>query len=305
MRLVILCVLVFISSSCRRHSPAPIKDVYHQQNKTKPQVISSQPLSVQNKFKPKYVTVKKGDTLYSIGFAHEIDYKTLAAMNNISAPYAIYPGQKLRLAFKHGSKNSTPSNVSIKPLTIKKPPTAVVSSKTSTKPIVKPTVKPVVKPTTKPATKPIQTSKPTSKPITKPITKPVYKPTITPNSNKKWIWPLKGKIISTFSSTDMTRKGIDIATTIGTPVYASNHGTVVYSGDGLRGYGELVIIKHSNNLLSAYAHNSSRTVKEGETVKQGQIIAKAGKGTDGKPLLHFEIRLNGQPVNPLKYLPKR
>ena len=91
---------------------------------------------------------------------------------------------------------------------------------------------------------------------------------------------------------------------LGTSVKASNNGTVVYSGDGLRGYGELIIIKHSDNLLSAYAHNSKRFVKEGETVKQGQEIAKSGKGNDGKPLLHFEIRKNGQPVNPVKYLPK-
>jgi len=88
-------------------------------------------------------------------------------------------------------------------------------------------------------------------------------------------------------------------------VYASNNGTVVYSGDGLRGYGELIIVKHSNNLLSAYAHNTSRLVKEGAVVKQGQVIAKSGKGTDGRALLHFEIRKNGQPVNPLIYLPKK
>jgi len=308
MRFILLCLLVIISSSCRRHNPAPVKDVYRQQHNPAKSVTSSRPLSVQNKYKPKYVTVNKGDTLYSIGFAHEIDYKTLAAMNDISAPYAIYPGQKLRLAFKQGSSSTAHTSVKIKPLTIKKPPTAVITSKpVVTKPL---TTKPLV---TKPAvskpitTKPIVIKPIVTKPIksiTKPI-KPIVKPTATPNANKKWIWPLKGKVISTFSSTDMTRKGIDISTKVGTPVYASNNGTVVYSGDGLRGYGELIIIKHSNNLLSAYAHNSSRSVKEGESVKQGQTIAKAGKGTDGKPLLHFEIRLNGQPVNPLKYLPKR
>ncbi|MBL4659615.1 MAG: peptidoglycan DD-metalloendopeptidase family protein [Alcanivoracaceae bacterium] len=119
------------------------------------------------------------------------------------------------------------------------------------------------------------------------------------------MWPVKGKILSTFSQSDTSRKGIDISSNLGAPVYASNNGTVVYSGDGLRGYGELIIIKHSNNLLSAYAHNANRLVKEGQVVKQGQKIANSGKGTDGRPLLHFEIRKNGQPVNPLLYLPKK
>ncbi len=310
----VVCIVLF-SLSCRRHSPAPVKDVYQQQSTKYKPVVSAQSAAVQNKYHPRYVTVNKGDTLYSIGFAHEIDYKTLAAMNNISPPYAIYPGQKLRLSYKKGSTQHS-SVVTTKPLTLKKPPTAIISTNpiattTIPKPHVnKPAHQPVNKPRTKPITKPTSNKpsqrpqvKPQTKPITKPITKPTTKP--TPRANSQWVWPIKGKIVSTFSSTDMTRKGIDIATTVGKPVIASNNGTVVYSGDGLRGYGELIIIKHSNNLLSAYAHNSVRTVKEGEKVKQGQIIAKTGKGTDGKPLLHFEIRLNGQPINPLKYLPKK
>jgi lipoprotein NlpD len=271
-------MLLFITGCGRRH-PAPVKEIHHGKHSSK--VNSSQPLSKQNKYQPKYVVVRKGDTLYSIGFGHNIDYKYLAKINGISAPYSIYPGQKLRLM---ANKAVITPVLQTHPVASKKPIKA--NNSRVKKPINKtPTV----------LKQPV-----THKPVVK---KPVVQ--LAPSSNARWIWPVKGRVISSFSSTDISRKGIDIAVAVGSSVYASNNGTVVYSGDGLRGYGELIIVKHSNNLLSAYAHNTSRMVKEGAVVKQGQVIAKSGKGTDGKALLHFEIRKNGQPVNPLKYLPKK
>ncbi len=118
-----------------------------------------------------------------------------------------------------------------------------------------------------------------------------------------WRWPAGGKVVGTFVSGDQTRQGVDIAGSAGANVAAAADGTVVYSGNGLLGYGELVIVKHSASFLSAYGHNRKRLVKEGETVKAGQVIAEMGGSN--REMLHFEIRRNGKPVNPLEYLPAR
>jgi lipoprotein NlpD len=118
-----------------------------------------------------------------------------------------------------------------------------------------------------------------------------------------WRWPASGKVVGTFVSGDQTRQGIDIAGSSGASVLAAADGSVVYSGNGLLGYGELIIVKHSTAFLSAYGHNRKRLVKEGETVKAGQAIAEMGGSN--REMLHFEIRRNGKPVNPLEFLPAR
>jgi lipoprotein NlpD len=118
-----------------------------------------------------------------------------------------------------------------------------------------------------------------------------------------WQWPVRGKIISTFSPAN-GGKGIDIVATEGTAIQAASGGRVVYSGSGLRGYGNLIIIKHNESYLSAYAHNRKLLVIEGAQVKAGQKIAELGTSGTDRPKLHFEIRKNGQPVDPLKYLPR-
>jgi lipoprotein NlpD len=120
-----------------------------------------------------------------------------------------------------------------------------------------------------------------------------------------WIWPASGKVVVTYASGDPTRQGIDIAGEVGQDVRAARDGEVVYSGAGLIGYGELVIIKHSPELLSAYGHNRVRLVKEGDKVKSGQKIAEMGKNSANRVLLHFEVRKNGKPVDPLPLLPAR
>jgi lipoprotein NlpD len=121
----------------------------------------------------------------------------------------------------------------------------------------------------------------------------------------RWRWPGEGKIIGTFVTGDQTRQGIDIAGRSGDPVQAAADGEVVYSGNGLLGYGELIIVKHNASFLSAYGHNRARLVKEGERVKAGQQIAEMGSSASSRDELHFEIRKNGKPVNPLDYLPVR
>jgi lipoprotein NlpD len=126
-----------------------------------------------------------------------------------------------------------------------------------------------------------------------------------PADNKPidWQWPVRGKLITTFNSNKTGRKGIDIAGTEGTDIRAAASGKVVYSGNGLISYGNLVIIKHNRSYLSAYAHNRKLLVEEGDTIKAGQKIAELGKTGADSSRLHFEIRKNGKPVNPLKFLP--
>ena len=120
-----------------------------------------------------------------------------------------------------------------------------------------------------------------------------------------WRWPVKGSVIDRFMAGDATRQGVDIAGNAGDPVLASADGVVVYSGSGLVGYGELIIIKHSDEWLSAYGHNRKRLVQEGQRVKGGQQIAEMGRSGATRDMLHFEIRRNGRPVDPQQYLPGR
>lgn len=128
--------------------------------------------------------------------------------------------------------------------------------------------------------------------------------TISGKPMSSWAWPVKGKILRTFSIAN-GNKGVDIAASSGHPVRSTASGRVVYAGDGLRGYGNLLIIKHNQQFLSAYAHNRRLLVNEGDAVSRGQKIAEVGKSGTRKTMLHFEIRKNGSPVNPLKYLPQR
>ncbi|MGH1373214.1 MAG: peptidoglycan DD-metalloendopeptidase family protein [Cellvibrionaceae bacterium] len=129
--------------------------------------------------------------------------------------------------------------------------------------------------------------------------------TSTPTGSLKWRWPVQGRIIARFSSLKSLNKGIDIKGSLGEPVVAAAPGAVVYAGSGIRGYGNLLIIKHNDRFLSAYAHNSRLLIKEGEVIKAGQKIAEIGNSGTDQSKLHFEIRRDGKPIDPLRYLPKR
>ncbi|CAN7654301.1 lipoprotein NlpD [Pseudomonas alcaligenes] len=225
--------------------------------------------------------VQRGDTLYSIAFRFGWDWKALAARNNIPAPYVIRPGQTIRF---DGQSNSAPVR------------------SVATAPVV--TTPPPKQPTTQPS-QPAQ-NQPT-KPVPPPVaTTPATTPTLpVTRSATGWAWPANGTMIGRFSSNGSLNKGIDIAGELGQPVLAASDGSVVYAGSGLRGYGELVIIKHSDTYVSAYGHNRRLLVREGQQVKVGQTIAEMGSTGTDRVKLHFEIRRQGKPVDPLQYLPRR
>ena len=240
--------------------------------------------------------VQRGDTLYSIAFRFGWDWKALAARNGIAAPYLIKPGQIVR--FDSGVQPAATRTVSL-------PPAKPVSASPSVSPVtpMPPSSKPVAPPAAPApavpaATAPAKVAAANPPPLTSQVV-PVQR------SATGWAWPAKGPLIGRFSSNGSLNKGIDIAGELGQPVLAASDGTVVYAGSGLRGYGELVIIKHSDIYVSAYGHNRRLLVREGQKVKAGQIIAEMGSTGADRVKLHFEIRRQGKPVDPLQYLPSR
>ncbi len=225
--------------------------------------------AVQNK--SGYHIVTKGDTLYSIAWRYNFDYKALASWNNINAPYTIYPGQLVRLTSVLKKKGDALQS---------EPVAKTISPTNPTKPVAKPAPK-------------------------KPdlIIKKAKPDEALPNGPIKWSWPTNGQLVKSDSPT--SKKGIDIAGKPGQAINAAAYGEVVYSGSGLLGYGKLIIIKHSETYLSAYAYNSKLLVKEGDRVNAGQQISEMGRDNTGRNVLHFEIRKNGQPVTPTQYLPRK
>ncbi|MGN6512455.1 MAG: peptidoglycan DD-metalloendopeptidase family protein [Lysobacteraceae bacterium] len=223
---------------------------------------------------PKYgasVVVKRGDTLYHIATSNGISVLDLAVWNDVAPPYTIYPGQRLRLYPRErvAQRASSPRPAS--------PPVARAPAPGATAP--------------RPAG-------------ATPAPTPAPSPAAIP-SELAWRWPTAGDLVGRYAEGDPTRQGIDLAGKPGQPVLAAADGVVVYSGSGLVGYGELVIVKHNDNWLSAYGHNRARLVNEGQLVKAGQQIAEMGHTGAARDMLHFEIRYNGKPVDPLRYLPPR
>lgn len=228
--------------------------------------------------------VRRGDTLFSIAFRYGWDWKALAARNNIPPPYTIRPGQTIRF---DGRSNSTSTAVAAAPV-VARPVTSTTTSSSGSG-SVKTTV--------------------IAKPVA--VVPVVIPPSATAQSGAAgkspsgWGWPSSGVLIGKFSSNGSLNKGIDIAGDLGQPVLAASDGSVVYAGSGLRGYGELIIIKHSDTYVSAYGHNRRLLVREGQQVKAGQTIAEMGSTGTDRVKLHFEIRRQGKPVDPLQFLPKR
>lgn len=229
-------------------------------------------ISVEKKFSNEqsatgFHLVQRGETLYAIAWRYGIDYRELASANSIYSPYVIYPGQKIDVSGRRS--------------------VAAAMSRPSTE---------------RPAAAPAQVS---STPVVAPVVVAPPSAATADNENPDWRWPANGRLTGRFSTKNPVNKGIDIAGSLGESVLAAAAGTVVYAGQGLRGYGNLVIIKHNDTYLSAYAHASRILVSEQEVVKAGQKIAEIGSTGTDKVMLHFEIRQNGKPVDPLRYLPGR
>ena len=275
-------------------------------------------------------TVAPGDTLYSIAFAHGVDARQLAALNGIPAPYTIRPGQVLKLKASP-TPSAPPAGTVVAGTTVVTSNTmANAPSPAPGQPAPTQPSQPVFGPvTTQPMTangvapgESGSTAAPTTATIAPGSTAPpppaqaippvvATTPTPPPGATRSvggitWQWPASGKILGGFQAgSGGDGAGVDIEGNVGDPVRAAASGTVVYSGNGLIGYGELVIIKHNDTYLSAYGHNSKRLVKEGDRVDAGQEIALMGASGAPRVELHFEIRKDGKPVDPLGYLPSR
>jgi len=276
--LVLLISGLLALPSCHRHHRPPAK------SKSSGTIVKRQ-LNTDGSY-----YVRKGDTLYAIAFSYGLDPMEVARKNGISSPYTIYPGQKIQLKTATGSSSKRGASSGVQISTVKSP--GQVTTKT-------------VNSTTSSKTK--QTKPAESNPVASPsgTAKTPSANAIKNKDPESWKWPTDGRVIRRFVAGNPARNGLDIAGKEGQAINASSGGQVVYSGNGLIGYGELIIVKHSEKMLSAYAHNRVRLVKEGDQVWAGQKIAEMGRNSGDEQLLHFEIRALGKPVNPLNYLPKK
>lgn len=279
---------------------------------------------------PGYYQVKAGDTLYSIAWNFSLDYRQLAAINQISAPYAINEGQYLRIKPPVSQPMTTSMPLELAPPIRSSLHTSPTLSAISSSVVIKPAIKPASTPVSPiaPVVTPdkivvtdkikvteaaVKTAKPLSNSLKNRLipagkqSAPVVisdSTTSTTSSITHWYWPVSGTIITQFAPLQGS-KGIDIVAKLGTPISATAAGQVVYCGNGLTGYGNLIIIKHNADFLSAYAHTQKILVHEGQKVTAGQKIALMGSTDSDRVKLHFEIRLKGSPVDPSKYLPTR
>lgn len=295
--LVIAAVLAGCSSSGNR---APIVDrstkgVERSEGgkKSVAEVEPAQKKSEREKdWRPEKHVVQKGDTLYSLALNYGFAYRELAELNGIDDPSVISIGQEIRL-FPNRQNNDA---------------TSAPAATRAVEPPIKDQPKLAKYPYSEAAVAQIEKVQAASKPRPAEVAKAPNYVAATPDTDEnddaelEWSMPAEGKLIAAFSES-ANRKGIDIAGKLGQPVVASAPGKVVYSGSGLRGYGKLVIVKHSKTYLSAYAHNDQLLVKEGQGVTRGQKIATMGKTDADKVKLHFEVRRFGKPVDPAKYLP--
>ena len=271
---------------------------------------------------PATYTVKPGDTLYSIARDHGMDHRELIALNNIENPNQISVGRVLtirRAAAAPASEGVTTAPVTSDVVTVRPidggtpPDSSIVGADSATlkrepkvgklpysdETLAQVQAEEQQKQKAVALAPPVTATEPKS--AEKPLEKPVE--SASTGDGVPWIWPASGKIIGTFSENGS--KGVDIAGKAGDPVVAAGDGKVVYSGTGLRGYGKLVIVKHNDTYLSAYAHNQNILVKEGQSVTKGQKIAEMGSTDADQVKLHFEVRRQGKPVDPLKHLPPR
>lgn len=261
--------------------------------------------------------VKRGDTLHAIAFNYGLDWRDVADWNGIRAPYTIYPDQEIRLS-PPPARTSSPGGVVTRPAqqpagavsrdAAPSPPTSTADAGPATTTAAAASPSPAAEPVDDRSTGPAATQPPGQAAATGAVA-----PAVSQSAAKapplsdpdRWLWPAEGRLLSRFQANDPARNGIDIGGEEGQAVRAAAAGEVVYSGSGLIGYGELIIVKHSDRMLSAYAHNRRRLVAEGQRVAAGEQLAEMGRNDRNQSMLHFEIRVDGTPQDPLKYLPRR
>jgi len=301
LRPVIVALLAGLVAACASTPPAPVHDrSVGAPRKSVPSRALNPAISGEH-------VVVRGDTLYSIAFRNGLDYRDLARINGIAPPYTIHAGQRIRLA------GATSPRVAAAPAPRQPPRTQPVRpAPTPSAPKapkfedVPPAAPPLVASAPAATTSASPTASTPAVTPPKPATPATSAPPVAAStSGITWRWPAEGPRLNGFVAGDPTRQGIDIGGRAGDAVRAAADGEVVYSGNGLIGYGELVIIKHSAALLSAYGHNRRRLVQEGDKVRAGQQIAEMGSSSASREMLHFEIRSNGKPVDPAAFLPAR
>lgn len=260
---------------------------------------------------PENYRVRSGDTLYSIAFGYGLDWRRVARWNDISAPYTIHAGDWIRLQAPPDMRSAVVVAETPEDRSTSAPGRGNVAAGKSVSGAAASTPKPVSKRTVDVAAPAEPESRPKPKaaqrrsvPGTKVDPTPVPAAATRSVAGVAWRWPTNGGIARGFNA-GASRKGILISGESGQSIRAAADGEVVYSGNGLIGYGELIIVKHSDRMLSAYAHNRERLVGEGQQIRSGQLIAHMGSNERDQFVLHFEIRRDGKPDDPVKYLPPR
>ncbi|HEX5285975.1 MAG TPA: peptidoglycan DD-metalloendopeptidase family protein [Polaromonas sp.] len=278
-RVALPCALVaalLLAAGCasRTYSSAPVEDRGTGLSRQLPGAVESgdvkQLPGFENAGKPGYYTVKPGDTMIRIGLENGQNWRDIVHWNKLENPNIIEVGQVLRVVPPTGDNPLVVTRPVSSGALVPAPVPAPVQAASSARP------------------EPAQPPSP---------------PAANGDENVAWIWPAQGMLVAGFD--EAKNKGLDIAGKAGDPVMASADGRVVYAGAGLRGYGNLVILKHNNTFLTAYAHNQTLFVKEDQTVRKGQKIAEMGNSDAERVKLHFEIRRQGKPVDPAKYLPAK
>jgi lipoprotein NlpD len=278
---VLSALMVTAGCSTRRVAqPAPVED------RTTGAVVDAKLLpGAENAGKPGYYTVRPGDTLFRIALDSGQNWRDVQSWNNMANPNAIEVGQVLRVAPPVAATTAT-----VVPTAVATTGAATVSPITTTGVVSRPLT----------ASSTASTSSSTTAAATPA---PATTPDAAPGDELEFIWPAKGQLVATFD--EAKNKGVSIAGRLGDPVVAAASGRVVYAGAGLRGYGNLIILKHNNTYLTAYAHNQALLVREDQAVRQGQKIAEMGSSDADRVKLHFEVRRLGKPVDPLEHLPKQ
>ena len=279
--LLALLSAMVLAGCANKNRPAPVEDRSPNATKTPAKMIAG----AENAGKPGYYSVKSGDTLIRIGMDNGQSWRDIARWNNIDNPNLIETGQVIRVA------PPEETGVVVRPVTSTNVVTSPAPANASSAPAPAANAAAVKPPQS--AASASNSASPT--PANNLVTADTAEEAVS------FQWPTRGNVLAGFD--EVKNKGVDIAGKAGDPVLAAADGKVVYAGSGLRGYGNLVIIKHNNTYLTAYAHNQSLLVKEDQTIKRGQKIAEMGNSDADQVKLHFEIRRQGKPVDPAKYLP--